>query len=165
MQTFLPYESFYESAKVLDNLRLGKQRVEAHQILQAILHGGGWANHPATLMWRDTPVALAAYGAVICLEWIDRGFQDTLLEKFLEYPIEEPYDEPWWLGLDDFHASHRSNLLRKSPEHYGQFGWAESNDLPYVWPKPLSDDYERGPYDEIQDETPDAEESAMGCAD
>lgn len=29
MQTFLPYFSFIESAKVLDNKRLGKQRVEA----------------------------------------------------------------------------------------------------------------------------------------
>jgi hypothetical protein len=25
-------------------------------------------------------------------------------------------------------------LLRKAPEWYGQFGWRESADLPYVWP-------------------------------
>lgn len=34
MQTFLPYPDFAESAKVLDNGRLGKQRLEAKQILQ-----------------------------------------------------------------------------------------------------------------------------------
>lgn len=34
MQTFLPYSSFEESAKCLDNKRLGKQRVEAKQILE-----------------------------------------------------------------------------------------------------------------------------------
>ena len=36
MQTFLPYESFEESAKVLDYRRLGKQRVEGMQIINAI---------------------------------------------------------------------------------------------------------------------------------
>ena len=36
MQTFLPYPSFDASAKVLDYRRLGKQRVEAYQILNTI---------------------------------------------------------------------------------------------------------------------------------
>ena len=34
MQTFLPSPNFTESARILDNKRLGKQRVEAKQILQ-----------------------------------------------------------------------------------------------------------------------------------
>jgi len=34
MQTFLPFPDFAESAKCLDNRRLGKQRVEAKQILR-----------------------------------------------------------------------------------------------------------------------------------
>jgi hypothetical protein len=36
MQTFLPYPDFRESLQVLDNKRLGKQRVEAYQIISAI---------------------------------------------------------------------------------------------------------------------------------
>ena len=36
MQTFLPYSSFTESAKILDWRRLGKQRVEGMQIINAI---------------------------------------------------------------------------------------------------------------------------------
>ena len=36
MQTFLPYESFKQSARVLDWRRLGKQRVEGMQIINAI---------------------------------------------------------------------------------------------------------------------------------
>ena len=49
MQTFLPYESFRESAKVLDWRRLGKQRVEGMQIINAIENPNkqGWQNHPA----------------------------------------------------------------------------------------------------------------------
>jgi len=41
---------------------------------------------------------------------------------------------PPWLGDDDFHSSHRANLLRKDSEHYGEFGWQEDSSLPYVWP-------------------------------
>lgn len=41
---------------------------------------------------------------------------------------------PKWLGNDKFHASHRSNLLRKKPEYYSSFGWKESDNLPYIWP-------------------------------
>jgi hypothetical protein len=37
MQTFLPYPDFQTSAKILDNKRLGKQRVEAKQILEILL--------------------------------------------------------------------------------------------------------------------------------
>lgn len=37
MQTFLPYASYAKSASVLDNKRLGKQRVETLQILQVLL--------------------------------------------------------------------------------------------------------------------------------
>lgn len=47
MQTFLPYVNFAESAKCLDYRRLGKQRVEAKQILD-VLNGKttAWQNHP-----------------------------------------------------------------------------------------------------------------------
>jgi Pyrimidine dimer DNA glycosylase len=37
MQTFLPYPDFVACARVLDSRRLGKQRVEALQILRALL--------------------------------------------------------------------------------------------------------------------------------
>ena len=49
MQTFLPYEDFRASARVLDRQRLGKQRVEAKQILQALERPGepsGWEGIP-----------------------------------------------------------------------------------------------------------------------
>ncbi len=41
MQTFLPYPQVWRTAKVLDRQRLGKQRVEALQILRT-LHQGPW---------------------------------------------------------------------------------------------------------------------------
>lgn len=59
MQTFLPYQSFSDSASALDRQRLGKQRVEAWQILQALTGASrGWAHHPAAKMWRGFERAL-----------------------------------------------------------------------------------------------------------
>lgn len=58
MQTFLPYPSFAESARVLDRQRLGKQRVEVLQLLRALTgQTKGWANHPAALKARFAPTA------------------------------------------------------------------------------------------------------------
>ena len=130
MQTFLPYPDFAQSAKVLDYRRLGKQRVEAMQILNTLQTGGGWKNHPAVLMWRGYLPALSLYFNAIVLEWISRGYKNKM--QFLA--TEDNTVMPPWLGNEAFHASHRSNLLRKDPKWYGQFGWTEPPDLPYVWP-------------------------------
>jgi hypothetical protein len=131
VQTFLPYDSFEESAACLDYRRLGKQRVECKQILNALESGGGWSNHPATLMWRGYEEGLRQYQRVVIKEWIARGYTNNM-----HIPPSRPFDYPPWFGLPTFHNSHKSNLLRKDPEHYGQFGWTVPDDLPYVWPTP-----------------------------
>lgn len=145
MQTFLPYADFRESAKALDDKRLGKQRVECKQILRAlgvyvagVAKGKGWVNHPAVRMWRGHEVALLQYAIACCQEWRRRGFEDTLLSQFRRAAIvawlTRSHSWPAWLGDERLHASHRSNLLRKDEEHYSRFGWSEPADLPYVWP-------------------------------
>jgi hypothetical protein len=137
MQTFLPYPSFYDSLKVLDNKRLGKQRLEAMQLVNSTLKLAadpnakvGWANHPARTMWRGYLDALKMYHNLAIQEWIIRGFKNTMKT----YEIPEVVTLPHWLGREDFHASHRSNLIRKDPIWYGQFGWTEPNNIEYVWP-------------------------------
>lgn len=53
MQTFLPYPDFAQSAKVLDRQRLGKQRLEVLDIINALLCiKQGWKNHPIVKAWR-----------------------------------------------------------------------------------------------------------------
>lgn len=138
MQTFLPYSNFAESARVLDNRRLGKQRVETLQILNALTNPSyGWQNHPAVKMWRGHKDALVVYGIAICREWLSRGFNDTCSEKIAAFSSGDIItDSPAWLGSEPFHASHRSNLLRKDPSHYAQFKWTDGPDLPYIWPSP-----------------------------
>jgi hypothetical protein len=142
MNTFLPYESFAKSASCLDRQRLGKQRVEAMQILNMLVgrSRGNWQRHPAVRMWRGYEWMLLRYGVAICREWLDRGYRDTVLRRLLTEYAEVwagSTDTPFWLGDKAFHAAHRSNLLRKNAEWYGQFGWMEPTNLPYVWPVPM----------------------------
>jgi len=130
VQTFLPYPDFEETALILDRARLGKQRVECNQILKALQNGGGWRRHPAVLMWRGYEGALRLYRNAIIREWVARGYVNSMELTRSGGRVRMPP----WLGDQAFHASHRSNLLRKNPVFYGQYGWEERSDLPYVWP-------------------------------
>lgn len=139
MQTFLPYSDFAKTASVLDYRRLGKQRVEAKQILMANLGmTAAWSNHPASKMWKFHSLSLALYGVYICTEWIRRGYKDNQLDWFNNIlknkNINSSTELPPWLGDEQFHKSHRSNLLRKNFNYYSQYGWTEPIDLPYKWP-------------------------------
>jgi len=136
MQTFLPKPTYTESFACLDNKRLGNQVYREGKTLL----GGGWPNHPASKMWRGYEHHLALYcfrGAQemvrrrtwkeeVCIRWL-HYFQDKITEH-------EDTGYPPWVGFPPLHASHRSNLLRKDPEYYGQFGWEEPDDWAYVWP-------------------------------
>jgi hypothetical protein len=145
VQTFLPYPDFAESAQVLDQSRLGKQRVEALQVLRAVtLPGYGWQNHPAIAMWRGHRTALTAYALAITDEWIAQGHADTVRPQVLEFAPEldggaeavelVARDLPRWLGDAAVHRSHRSKLVQKEPEWYrGRFPDVP-DDLDYVWP-------------------------------
>lgn len=138
MQTFLPYPNFHLTAECLDNKRLGKQRVEAWQVLQALRgETKGWVNHPATVMWRGHEQSLILYGLVISTEWRKRGFQDVMTDRFQELLTDPNAPLPWWFGLPDFHLAHRSNLIAKHPDYYfKQFDFEITpQDLPYLWPR------------------------------
>ncbi len=141
MQTFLPHSNFHESAKCLDMKRLGKQRVEVLQLLNSFHKPDykGWKKHPAREMWRGYENALVYYGICICEEWISRGYKDTCLGKISAFFREtESKDKstvpmPPWLGNEQLHLSHKSNLIRKYPEHYKAY-WPDIPDnIPYLW--------------------------------
>ena len=132
MQTFLPYASFEDTAKCLDYKRLGKQRVEAlqiHNIVSGKRTTGGWVNHPAVVMWRDYPDALALYHNTMISEGFSRGYNNHM--PLLEYNSVE---YPTWLGDNRLHSSHRANLIRKDSSFYGWPWWDDDPDMPYYWP-------------------------------
>jgi len=142
MQTFLPYDSFARSAKVLDSPRLGKQRVETLQILRALaVPDYGWQNHPATRMWMGYVPALTSYGLAMTDAWTGRGFADTVRKQLVEFAPEADGGDvalPPWLGDSALHESHRSNLLAKDEDFYGPLFPGTARALPYVWPEPAS---------------------------
>jgi len=159
----LPYPDFKRSARCLDKSRLGKQRSEVKGILTSLKQGPKimylppshgqphryiygpildplpegfkirktpWYNHPAVKMWRGHTNALKLYLNTCIKEWLHRKCNNNMDLAIIEGKVVFPS----WLGDEDFHASHRSNLLRKDYDFYSRFGWTEPPDLPYVWP-------------------------------
>ncbi len=151
MQTFLPYPDHAASARVLDQRRLGKQRVETLQVMRALTVAGyGWRHHPVAKMWRGHRGALMDYQVAVCAEWTSRGFADTCLESTLAV-LADPslaapgtddlaswrrgeYTLPFWWGDEALHRSHRSKLVAKDPDFYRPLFPDVPDDLDYVWP-------------------------------
>ncbi|GAB2753233.1 MSMEG_6728 family protein [Streptomyces bullii] len=149
MQTFLPYPDFAASAVVLDRRRLGKQRVEALQVLRGlVVPGYGWRHHPAVRMWAGYEEALVRYGLEVCRVWREQGHQDSCAATLVadlravrpggplrdQAALAAAGELPPWLGDEAFHRSHRSALLRKDPTAYAPHFSDVPDDLPYVWP-------------------------------
>ncbi|MFE9725303.1 MSMEG_6728 family protein [Streptomyces sp. NPDC005794] len=149
MQTFLPYADFRRSALTLDPRRLGKQRVEAIQVLRGLtVPGYGWRHHPAVRMWTGYEEALVRYGLDMCEAWTAEGRADTCaatLRKDLAASLRRTTvrsatelaaagELPPWLGDEALHESHRSALVRKDPAYYRPLFPDAPPDLPYVWP-------------------------------
>ncbi len=141
MQTFLPYEDFMETAKCLDTKRLNNQINEAliiHRTLTGYYpKGKGWANHPATKMWEGCHDLLAAYRDCLIVEWEKRAGKKRggVGRMYNDWYIEVDMDHvPKWLGKEQFHRAHRSQLLLKDYEWYSQFGWKEKpGQYKYIW--------------------------------
>jgi hypothetical protein len=101
MQVFRPYIDHRKSAWFLDDLRLGKQRVEAKQVLLAILRRlgivndgrRGWINHPIVLMYfndgRPYIDDLMNYFYAVVDEWERRGRKNNIslndIERYLRH--------------------------------------------------------------------------------
>ena len=134
MQTFLPYEDFEKTAKVLDYRRLNSQRREAFGAINVLTGiSKGYSNHPAVRMWEGCEEMLKLYFNTIVTEWINRGY----VNNFKFYEIDKnKLVRPWWLGNEDFHRAMRSRLIEKFPEFYepkfpNDKGF---NDSKYLWP-------------------------------
>ena len=140
VNTFIPYADFAKCAKVLDNKRLGKQRVEAKQILNILLNmttTAGWRNHPVVKMWAGYEKALIQYYNTIVAEWIKRGFRNTMPI----FKITGKISYPWFIGNKSVHLSHQANLLRKDFKYYSKYFKhvpAEYTKYTYIWDSKLT---------------------------
>jgi hypothetical protein len=164
VNTFVPVSDVRKSLESLDNKRLNKQISECVSILGSIFNlpttkgteRKGYKNHPAQKMWEGYETGLLEYYNTAIEVWSNRGggidnyqiavFRDEedpyyvyLYNVLGQWKIHRHYAKeaeqvPYWMGHEPTHASHRSNLLRKDPVFYGQFGWTEPPNLPYIWP-------------------------------
>jgi len=84
MQTFLPHMNLVKAISMLDNKRLGKQRVEAIQIASCLLEKETrWKNHPAVLMWKGYEEYLVVWYLYTAIRTYEmRGFKN---EKCYEH--------------------------------------------------------------------------------
>ena len=88
-------------------------------------------------MWEGHEDMLKKYVNTMILEWIDRGYNNTM--QLYDFDWNAPMPE--WMGNDKIHKSHRLNLLRKDFQYYSQH-WPEEameyvnqiNSYPYYWP-------------------------------
>ena len=63
-------------------------------------------------------------------EWKERGYVNNMKYEVIDGAVVMPP----WMGDKAFHLSHRSNLVRKLPERYGELWPDVPPDLPYIWP-------------------------------
>lgn len=140
MQTWLPYESFAESAAVLDRQRLSKQRNDTLLIARCLAgEPSSWKNHPAVKMWRGYEQALLRYQDECCFQWAQvRGYSDTLFDETTEVLIDfvkgiSIAPDPWWLGDVEFHYAHQAALYREDPKYFSKFFIVDST-ITIPWP-------------------------------
>lgn len=141
MQTFITSFDIKETARILDNKRLGKQRIESIQIAKLCLeiNNNRWRNHPAVLMWEGyESYLIKVYLYIIMNEWKERGYKNIKCEidyrRLYELVKNNSPRFPNWI-TKEFILSHQSNLVRKKPEYYRKFFPDVPDDLPYIWPK------------------------------
>ena len=109
MQTFLPHPNIRKSLKSLDSRRLGKQRVEAHQILNILLNRTktkGWRNHPAVKMWKGHVNAL--------------NYNIPQIAKREKSPIEILNDRYARGEISDIEYQNKIRLMRLAKDHLKQ---------------------------------------------
>lgn len=144
MQTYLPYADYGETAEVLDDKRLGRQRADVVQILKTLEAPpaeveGEEVLHPAERMWQGNELQLIQYGVAICSEWASRGNPDNTLSKIMDFLPKfvgkSSKEKPEWLGRPDFHLAHQSHLLRLKPSWYRDKFPNVSDDISMVWPR------------------------------
>ena len=107
MNIFLPYENDVKlSLESLDDLRLKKQILETHQLLNNAmkeLNGEeikGYSHHPVYLFYKDNVKFLSYYGKQACLEYNYRfGKHHTLFYSslFTNAPSEQPSYTPYYM--------------------------------------------------------------------
>lgn len=130
VQVFRPYIDWRKSAEVLDDKRLGKQRVECKQVLNVIfrkldlIRDGrrGWLNHPIVLMYfnegRPYLRDLEGFFNACVVEWKRRGFKNLINLNDIKYFLERVGGSDGTPITHIHEVEYRRILLIKNLKHY-----------------------------------------------
>jgi hypothetical protein len=148
VNTFVTASTPEECASNLDNKRLGKQRVEAKQIIDILEsshlnESKGYSNHPIVAQWRGFTQALKVYYNAIFDEWEARGYKNDKLKRYeivqdpaLSHLVTKPNEVvvmfPKWFFNPIIHLTYKCDLYRKKPEYYGKIFNFTSDEKEYL---------------------------------
>jgi hypothetical protein len=130
VQIFRPYIDWEKSAAFLDDLRLGKQRVEAKQVIRIVLRrlgliddgSRGWWNHPIVLMYFNNGEPyledLVNYFNATVREWTKRNRRNFLTLDDLIPFIERVRGISGTPVTHMHELEYRRVLLMKNPCYY-----------------------------------------------
>jgi hypothetical protein len=142
VNVFILTDSPKECVKYLDYRRLGKQRVEAKQIIDVIeKKSGGWYDHPVTKMWINNVEALKYYFNCCVDEWSKRGYKNTMEKFVFDSEINEADILPWFYKNKQIQNCYKASLLRKNTEYYTGKITCDDNYMMhgYIWISKLNE--------------------------
>ena len=101
-----------ETARVLDKVRLNKQIIECHQILNAIQgKTKSWKNHPVVLQYKCHEEWLKAYTDILT-NYRDGNYISAEIEDFFAFFLTPKFHTV------EFFNQMKRRLYTKKPEHY-----------------------------------------------
>lgn len=153
MHTYMPYEDFKETARVLTIHDLGISISSTVNILDCLHETvddteilDTYRRLPVIRMWKDKEVILVQYGETLLEEWYGRPSHERMeidfigeeeaLAQHMEWATSGDYsmETPRWKGDKIFHNAHRAELIRNDPLHYASI-WPDLNlDQAMFWP-------------------------------
>ena len=117
----------YETAEILDSIRLNKQLIENKQIMDAILGAGkGWFNHPVVKSYKNHFQWLYHYN--LCLFWYSRG----------DKPMAKKMSEQAMAFKPNFHTQEYFNQMKrrlysKNNQYYSQYSYLGKSSCNWYW--------------------------------
>ena len=156
VNTFIVSTNLKKNFKILDRRRLGKQRLECLQIINALEGTStGYINHSATKAFysenkkelKNNIKALKIYYNYCLREWIKRGYKNSMefytIYKDIDKDTYEEYTSynnrregivymPWFFSYRPFILSHQASLLRKEKDYYKEYFVIDEILKPYM---------------------------------
>lgn len=129
---WLPYSDFEKSVACLNTQHLNRQRTNCQVLAKSFIAPNRWNNNPIFKVWSPYYEVFQYYHDVCVREWVSRGWRTSAV--LFEAPKPDKRKLPWFIGVEEFHSSHRANLLRLDPTYRSRMNWGEDPNLPYLWP-------------------------------